>query len=395
MRKLNIALFHLAFIYSGGGEKLVLQEYEGLKNRGHDIAIFTTVINKKNCFPEIINKYKVKTFLPQLSIFKTHESLLTVLSCLLAPFYASRFKNYDVILAANQPSLWIAFIINKIYGIPYVSYLAQPTRFLHPRKIDKETGLFFAKKDSESLSARLMMTTFKNFADWADKISVKNSKEILANGEYIAGVIKRVYKVNAISCPSGVNPLKFKAKKRKPFLLVTNRHFPQKRFEYAIFALNSLLVVNPNYRLFITGLDTKYTQELGNLIDELGLGEKVEFLGYVDEKHLKKLYKEASVYLYTAPQEDFGMGVIEAMSNGAPVVAWASGGPGKIIQDGHDGFLIKPFDSTEFSKAVIRVATDKKLAKNIGKNAYISVKEKFSLKRHIDLIEENLMKFSK
>ena len=384
--KLKIAIFHLAFIYSGGGEKLVLQEYDGLTGRGHKVSIFTTVVDKKNCFPEKISKYKIKTFLPQLSIFKTHESLLTVLSCILAPLYASRFKNYDVILAANQPSPWIAWIINKLYGVPYVSYLAQPTRFLHQRRIDKETGLFFTKRDSDSISARLMVTTFKKISDWADRISIKNSSAVLVNGKYISKVIKKVYKVDVISCPSGVSLSKFSSAKRKQFLLATNRHFPQKRFEYAIFALNSLLLINPKFRLIITGLNTEYTQELDSLILELGLKEKVDFPGYVDEKSLNKLYREASVYLYTAPQEDFGMGVIEAMGAGTPVVAWDSGGPTKIITNGFDGFLIKPFDTTEFSKKVIELAQNKKLAKNIGKNAYKTVKERFSFKKHMDTL---------
>src|SRR3989344_4389348 len=72
MRKggLRIAIFHLAFIYSGGGEKLVLQEAEGLKGLGHEVEIFTSVVKRSNCFPDYIKKFQIKTFLPQRLIDK-------------------------------------------------------------------------------------------------------------------------------------------------------------------------------------------------------------------------------------------------------------------------------------------------------------------------------------
>lgn len=394
-KKLKIAIFHLAFIYSGGGEKLVLQEYDGLKKKGYEVEIFTTVIDRKKCFPEIIDKYKIRTFLPNFKVFKGHEAFQTVFTCVVAPFYAFKFINYDLILACNQPSPWIAYIINKMYGVPYLSYLAQATRFLHPRKIDKETGLFFTKHDSESLSARLMMTTFRQFSNWADQLSVRGSNMVLTNGEYIKKVIEKIYKIKAISCPSGVvNPRNVRGK-REDYLLVSNRHFAQKKIEYAIFALNSILAFRPKYRLLITGLNTEYTYKLKDLVRELGIEKNVEFLGYVDEKQLNNLYRRASVYLYTAPEEDFGMGIIEAMRVGTPVVAWNSCGPSKIIENGETGYLAKPFSTTDFTEKVLALITNKKMARRIGKNSYNKVKKDFSLKRHIDTIEESLIKFAK
>ena len=395
MQKLKIAIFHLAFVYSGGGEKLVLQEYDGLTKRGHKVDIYTTVINKKLSFPEIIGNYKIKTFLPGFKIFKGHEALKTVLSCVLVPFYAYKFKNYDIILAANQPSPWIAFIINKMYGVPFVSYLAQPTRFLHPRKIDRETGLFFTKKASESISARLMMTTFRKFSNWADQISIKNSSAVLVNGEHIKNMIEKVYKIKCINCPSGVNVKKRGKGKRKNYLLVTNRHFAQKRLEYAIFALNTLLTRYPNYRLIITGTKSLYTQRLISLSKELGIRKNIEFAGYVSQQKLNKLYKEAALYLYTAPEEDFGMGIIEAMSFGCPVVAWNNSGPSKSISHGVDGLLANPFDMTDFSKKVEKIITDKKLAKIISAAAMRKVQKEYSYKTHIDRIETAMLNLLK
>lgn len=389
-KKLNIAIFHLAFIYSGGGEKLVLQEFDGLKKLGHKVDIYTTVLDNKKSFPDIIKRYKINTFLPQWKFFKGHEAFQTVVSCILVPFYAFKFKNYDIILACNQPSPWIAYVVNKIYKIPYVSYIAQPTRFLHPRKIDLKTGLFFTKHASESIAARLMMTTFKGFSDWADKKSIRGSGKILVNGEYIQYIVNRVYKIKSTTCPPGVKYSKNIKFKKNNYLLVTNRHFPQKKIEYAIFVLNSIMPIVPNIRLIITGSHTDYTQRLRSLVKELGIEDRVNFMGYTDEKLMIKLYRSASCYLYTAPEEDFGMGIIEAMARGAPVVSWNAGGPSKIITSNVNGLLAKPYKLSDFTNKVRLLIRNKKIAREIIKKASLEINNNYSLKAHVDTLEKAL-----
>ena len=395
MRKksLKIAIFHLAFIYSGGGEKLVLEEAEGLKELGHEVTIFTPVINREKCFPDIIDKFEIKTLLPQFPfIVPEHESAQILITCILAPLLALRFRSFDVILAANQPSPWIAWWVKNFFGIPYVSYLAQPTRFLHPRKIDQKTGLTFSKKASVSLSAKLMHRG-KRFISWADRVSIKGSNRILANGEYIKKLLEKTYSIKALSCPAGAHPrqgVSFEKRLKKPYLLITNRHFAQKRFEYAIFALSSVLEKFPDYSLKITGAETGYTDELKVLIGRLNLNSRVEFLGYVKEKDLEKLYSEAVVYLYTAPEEDFGMGIVEALGFGTPVVAWNKAGPARIVKDGKTGLLAKPFVASDFSKKCLRIVSDKTLAKRLGSTGLKEVKRNFSSKNHIIILEEAL-----
>ena len=111
-RYLKIAIIHLAFFYSGGGEKLILEEIKGLKKRGHNVDCFTPTLDKKLCYPDIINKYKIRVLFPFLSkILFHHESYEIALSCLLFPLVARHFRKYDVIIGANQPGPWFSWII--------------------------------------------------------------------------------------------------------------------------------------------------------------------------------------------------------------------------------------------------------------------------------------------
>lgn len=404
-KNLKIAVFHLAFIYSGGGERLVLQEAKGLRDLGHKVEIFAPVVDKSNCFPDIIKDYEIKTFLPQLPlIVPGHESFQILLTCVLAPFFVFKFRKFDVILAANQPSPWIAWWVRLLFSVPYVSYLAQPTRFLYPRKIDERTGLAFTKRAEVSMSAALM-NIFKGFIKWIDGVSIRGSNVVLANGDYVKEVLQDTYKIKAVACPAGPQPpLKLGSYKlkmegnikvsnktlQKPYLLITNRHFAQKRFEYGIFSLSFLLGKFPHYSLVITGSQTDYTNELKVLINRLNINDKVKFLGYVKDKDLMKLYANAACYLYTAPEEDFGMGIVEAMAHGTPVVAWGNAGPKKIIKHGITGLLAEPFGASNFSDMVLKVVLNPSLAEKIGEEAVKEVKEKFSFRKHIETLEKYL-----
>jgi glycosyltransferase involved in cell wall biosynthesis len=404
-KKLNIAIFHLAFIYSGGGEKLVLKEAEGFKKLGHNVQIYTCALDKKKCFPDLIKGFKIKEFLPWASpLLKKHEDFQVVLSSILAPFFAYKFKDYDLIFAANQPSLWIAYIVKIIFSKKYVGYLAQPTRFLYPRKVDKETGLYFVKKENISMSVKLM-NIFRKLIKQVDLQSIRGADKILVNGEYMTGVIRKIYKVKVQNCPAGAEylgePLSFKSKKmgkikmngyvlKKPYILMTNRHAWQKRFEYGLSAFSGLLSQNDNYSLVISGASTEYTNELKVEIERMGLTNKVFFVGLVKDEELRKLYKNAAVYLYTAPQEDFGMGVVEAMGTGVPVVTWNSGGPGKTVVNGKTGYLINMGDIESFTRELIRIVHDTKLNTQMGKDAILRVKYEYSWKNHFYLLEDSL-----
>jgi len=407
---MKVAIFHLAFIYSGGGERLVLEGARGLEKRGHQVTIFTPVLNRKKCFPDLIDQFGIKTFVPNLPpIIPQWEIFQILLTCVLAPVLARRFRNFDVILAANQPSPWLALWVKRFFGVPYVTYLSQPTRFLHLRKIDRETGLAFVKKRAFS-PATYLLKLAKPLANWADRASIEKSDLVLADGEYVKGLLERTYGVKTISCPAAAYPTtrrlnyanRYKGTLKvgdriitKPYVLLTNRHYPQKKLEYAITALPTVLKKFPGLSLVITGRETDYTQDLKSLVRQLSLEKKVVFLGFVKEKDLEKLYSQAAVYVYTAPEEDFGMGMVEAMAHGTPVVAWNNAGPTGIVVDGETGFLAKPFDVADFADKVLKLLSDEKLAKRIGEQALKRVKSKFSYDKHIETLEVGLNQVAK
>ncbi|KKR26755.1 MAG: hypothetical protein UT57_C0027G0001 [Microgenomates group bacterium GW2011_GWC1_39_7] len=94
-KKLKISIFHLAFVYSGGGERLVLEEAIGLEKLGYDVTCFSPVVDRKGCFPELLSRVKVKRILPKIlpSWYPDVELVSILMACLLVPLLFFKFRN--------------------------------------------------------------------------------------------------------------------------------------------------------------------------------------------------------------------------------------------------------------------------------------------------------------
>ncbi len=309
-RTLRVAVLHgVGFFYSGGGEKLVIQQVLGLRARGHVVDCYAPIVDAKRSFP-------------------VPDALAIIAMSVAAPLLARRLREYDVVLAANQPAGWVAWWARRLHGVPYVLYLAQPNRLLYPRAIDRERTVV-VKPDY--LFLRAIAPFIRPLVHWADRQSVAGAREALANGRYMTRVLSQLYGRPFRSSPAGAeivigNAERFVGELRvngttipKPFILLTNRHYPQKRFEVAIEALTHPKLAARGVRLVITGQETPYTTQLRALVARLGLAKRVRFVGLTSEEDLARLYAAAACYVYPSPHEDYGMGVVEAMAAGTPV----------------------------------------------------------------------------
>lgn len=403
---IKIALFPFGLFYEGGGERLVLEQMRGLEKKGHETACFAPILIKDKCYSYWINKFKIKALVPQwLNWFSGGMLIQMMTASWLTAFQFWRFFKFDVFVGIGQPGVWMAFCLSRILNKPYLAWMNQPTRFLYPRKIDIENGLrISAKKSIASRTIRIL----RPLVSVLDQISVAKADVLICNSKLVANWLKKVYQKKVIqNYPGGELNAKIKEQSQKrfqgklrikrklinkPFLLVTNRHFPQKKFEYSIRLMPFLVQKIPDLNLVITGRENHHTEQLKILTYQLGLEKKVIFTGFVKEKDLKKLYSQTGVYLYVAPQEDYGMGVVEAMFTGTPVVAWDEAGPKETIVNNKTGYLIRPYDLDDFRKKVLSLLINKKLNKKMGQAGLKRAKKKFTWERHIDILEREIKK---
>jgi glycosyltransferase involved in cell wall biosynthesis len=122
-------------------------------------------------------------------------------------------------------------------------------------------------------------------------------------------------------------------------------------------------------RLIVVGEGTQ-EQGLRRLAGELGVGDRVEFAGAVDDERLLELYAGALGVLYAPYDEDFGYVTLEAFLAHKPVVtARDSGGPLEFVQDGVNGFVCEP-EAGAIADGLARLAADRQKAASLGDAGY-------------------------
>src|SRR5678815_4470578 len=92
-------------------------------------------------------------------------------------------------------------------------------------------------------------------------------------------------------------------------------------------------------------------QELRAWVKQNDLESKVCFAGF--RRDIETVYAAIDVMVHTAIEpEPFGRVIVEAMLQGAPVIAASSGGPLEIIDDNVDGLLRDPTNEKELGDAI-------------------------------------------
>lgn len=91
----------------------------------------------------------------------------------------------------------------------------------------------------------------------------------------------------------------------------------------------------------------------------------VQVVGAVPYGQMRPMVQHAGVYLATA-RETFGIGTLEALAAGVPVVGYAIGGQREIIRDGETGYLVPEGDDAALAEAITRALAERE---RLGANA--------------------------
>jgi D-inositol-3-phosphate glycosyltransferase len=98
-----------------------------------------------------------------------------------------------------------------------------------------------------------------------------------------------------------------------------------------------------DFHVLIVGGDRRSRRQVSHLQElasDLGIGERVCFLGAVDHEQLPLYYNAADICVVPSFYESFGLVALEAMACGTPVVASRVGGLTGTVRDGETGYLI-------------------------------------------------------
>lgn len=102
------------------------------------------------------------------------------------------------------------------------------------------------------------------------------------------------------------------------------------------------------------GGDGPIRSELGRLARELGIWDRVSFVGLVPPDEVPALLKQVDVMVISSHYETFGVVAAEALMAGLPVIATRCGGPECVVSKG-DGIMVPPKQPEAMAEAMLEI----------------------------------------
>lgn len=198
--------------------------------------------------------------------------------------------------------------------------------------------------------------------------------------------IKKIYflkKIKKKLIYNGIEKIKISRlykKNKTPFNILMIAVFEERKgFRYMFDCMNKLRNEKIDFILHLYG-DYKKNDllKIKEMIKVRNLKKFIKINTY--EKDKKKIFTNKHSLVLPSKNEPFGLVLPEAMMFRIPTISTNMGGPGEIIKNGKNGFLVKYGNINDMCKKIKILITDKKRYKSISNNGYKTFNIKFNSK---------------
>lgn len=148
-----------------------------------------------------------------------------------------------------------------------------------------------------------------------------------------------------------------------PLVLSVSARRPHKNLPRLIEAF-ARVTAGPLPVLVLPGYETPFEGKLRRRAGELGVAERLRFLGWVSDEDLEGLYAAATCFAFPSLAEGFGLPVLEAMQRGVPVACSNAGPLPEIAGDAARYF--DPLDVAEMTNALADLLRNERLREQLG-----------------------------
>lgn len=156
----------------------------------------------------------------------------------------------------------------------------------------------------------------------------------------------------------------------------------KKGYEYALQAARILDERGIPFEYQVIG-DGRYREPLAFTRHELGLADRVTFLGARPHEDVVAAMNWADIFLHASVSEGFCNAVLEAQAMRLPVVASDADGLPENVADGHTGYIVPRRDPAALAEKLAALAADGDLRREMGAAGRARVENCFSLSQQI------------
>jgi glycosyltransferase involved in cell wall biosynthesis len=318
---------------AGGAETYVHEVLSRLADRGHQVTLFTSTF--RGSVPrETIDGIDHVRYAGKFSMFAS------ALSC-----YSKHIKGkYDL-------------VAESINGVPYFTPLfakEKTVSLIH--QLTREnwySGIAFPAAVIGYYAEDAMLSFYRKVPCAVPSKSTKN--DLLSLGFSDVSVIHGASNIS-IS----------KKSNKKKVVLYLGRLTRSKRVSHVLKAFGRIYESNPDYSLWIAGSGPE-EKNLHRLAAELGI--PTTFFGHVDEKKKLELLSDASLVLFPAKREGWGLVVLEANSCFTPVVGYDVQGLRDSIRHGVNGYIAADGDLEKLADSASSIISNQKKLSEMEKTS--------------------------
>jgi len=159
-------------------------------------------------------------------------------------------------------------------------------------------------------------------------------------------------------------------------IFMSQAHYPIKGLHIVLEALAIVCDFYPDVQLHIAGGDITavdsngkrswYGEYIDGIVSTLSLQNRIQFLGYLDEKEMINEYQKANLFVSASLIENSSNSICEAMLIGTPVISSCVGGCQDLIKHGESGFLFDVNAPYMLAHYICKLFNDAEVCKKIS-----------------------------
>jgi glycosyltransferase involved in cell wall biosynthesis len=257
--------------------------------------------------------------------------------------------------------------IDRVIGLKFPAYLVE-----HPHKtlwLLHQHRSAYDLWDNEHADFPLQGVgrQVRNAIDHADRTAISKARGVFTISQNVSRRLKNFCGLDSTALyPPPSAPEEFFCNGVEDYYFFPSRLTRIKRQSLVVEALAQ---TRENVRVLFAGAtdDPAYVDDLKQMVDDLGVGDRVKWLGSVSSTELRRLYASALGVIFVPLDEDYGYVTLEAMLSSKPVITTNdSGGPLEFVQQDVTGLISQP-DPEALAESLDKIWRDRSLARALGR----------------------------
>jgi glycosyltransferase involved in cell wall biosynthesis len=388
----------------GGAENLAIWSINELIDRGHTVEVITKKYNKSLWPEDLVRQITFKT-LPTPGFrdkWRTRTGRLKHIGRQIAQMVGQ----HAILVAHNYPAnIWIHFAKPFLVHCRTVMYCHEPPVRLYWDQVMPH--VIKAYEDSGR-------TSFKDFVSGMEKRGEKRGKKrlghdrkldqssvqgldlVLANSQFTADAVERIYQRPSVVCYPGVTSPKPKQQRSSsPFIAWISSTAPHKNAKLFLAGVKAVLENDPErakeLRVRASGINNA---PFKSLIGSLGLENTVHLESWLTDDQLADMISDAAFVAYPNLDEPFGLVPIEAMARSKAVLTANIGGPSETNIHNSTGLCVDVTSIAELAQGIASLWGDPQRCIEMGKAGQARYSQQFTMSaftdRFLEAIEHQL-----